>query len=376
MSPAPREIARQTAEHSGRLLGSRATHTAVPSKEAGEEAGRWSYGAIAAAAASAAAVAAATTATIGSRGMPSEDAPPIASTSSGAEESYDGLSFVSHMLAGSIAGTVEHTAMHPVDTIKTRMQALHPPGHSGSMISRSSLRQMVRTVLQQDGVAGLYRGVGPVAAGAGPAHALHFAMYEWAKEALGGNRQGLHPLETAAAGCVATVVNDALMTPVDSVKQRCQLEGSPFRGGLDAARHMLRHEGLGSFFRSYRTTLVMNVPFTAMHFSVYETAKKLIHQGEDEETLRVQLVAGGLAGGAAAAVTTPLDVVKTRLQTCGAVDPSRYGSVAVLPTLRQIVREEGVQALWQGIKPRVLFHIPAAAVCWGTYESMKSVLRG
>jgi hypothetical protein len=47
-----------------------------------------------------------------------------------------------------------------------------------------------------------------------------------------------------------------------------------------------------------------------------------------------------------------------------------------LPTLRQIIREEGVQALWQGIKPRVLFHIPAAAVCWGTYESMKNSLRG
>lgn len=46
-----------------------------------------------------------------------------------------------------------------------------------------------------------------------------------------------------------------------------------------------------------------------------------------------------------------------------------------LPTLRQIVREEGMQALWQGFKPRVLFHIPAAAVCWGTYETMKNALR-
>ncbi|PNH04481.1 hypothetical protein TSOC_009345 [Tetrabaena socialis] len=47
-----------------------------------------------------------------------------------------------------------------------------------------------------------------------------------------------------------------------------------------------------------------------------------------------------------------------------------------LPTLRQIVREEGMQALWQGLKPRVLFHIPAAAVCWGTYETVKDMLRG
>ncbi len=58
-----------------------------------------------------------------------------------------------------------------------------------------------------------------------------------------------------------------------------QLEG---RGVLDAARQMLQAEGPGSFFRSYRTTLVMNVPFTAMHFSVYETAKKIIcHDGKE-----------------------------------------------------------------------------------------------
>lgn len=59
-----------------------------------------------------------------------------------------------------------------------------------------------------------------------------------------------------------------------------QVEGSPYRGVMDAARQMLRREGIGAFFRSYRTTLVMNVPYTAMHFSVYETAKKLILRGE------------------------------------------------------------------------------------------------
>ena len=45
-----------------------------------------------------------------------------------------------------------------------------------------------------------------------------------------------------------------------------------------------------------------------------------------------------------------------------------------LPALRALVAEEGWGSLWHGVRPRVLFHVPAAAVCWGTYESCKRLL--
>ena len=38
------------------------------------------------------------------------------------------LCLLQHMLAGAVAGTLEHTLMFPIDTIKTRMQALSHPG--------------------------------------------------------------------------------------------------------------------------------------------------------------------------------------------------------------------------------------------------------
>lgn len=55
-----------------------------------------------------------------------------------------------------------------------------------------------------------------------PAHALYFAVYEHAKDWLGGNAEGHHPVATATAGISATLVNEAVMTPVDVVKQRLQ----------------------------------------------------------------------------------------------------------------------------------------------------------
>jgi type III secretory pathway component EscS len=63
--------------------------------------------------------------------------------------------------------------------------------------------------------------------------------------------------------------------------------------------------------------LIMNVPFTAVHFSTYETVKRLIDRTGEDEGLLTQLVAGGTAGALSAASTNPLDVVKTRLQTDG-----------------------------------------------------------
>lgn len=75
--------------------------------------------------------------------------------------------------------------------------------------------------------------------------------------------------------------------------------------------------------------LIMNVPFTAIHFATYESCKKLLALQEDE-SLAVQLAAGGTAGGVSAAATTPLDVVKTRLQLEGVNSATRYKSTAMV----------------------------------------------
>lgn len=79
----------------------------------------------------------------------------------------------------------------------------------------------------------------------------------------------------------------------------------------------------------------MNIPFMAIYFASYEGSKQaLIDYSQGEETLLIQGVAGGLAGGAAAASTTPLDVVKTRLQLEGVSSPVRYMSINVVRSLR------------------------------------------
>jgi solute carrier family 25 iron transporter 28/37 len=69
----------------------------------------------------------------------------------------------------------------------------------------------------------LWRGVYSVILGAGPAHAVHFATYEFCKEKFiefdtklrAGKGSSNQLLATGAAGAIATFSHDALMTPFD-----------------------------------------------------------------------------------------------------------------------------------------------------------------
>lgn len=225
---------------------------------------------------------------------------------------HDGLHFWQFMIAGSIAGSVEHMAMFPVDTVKTHMQAM-----GSCPIKSIGVRQALRSIIQAEGPSGLYRGIAAMGLGAGPAHAVYFSFYEVCKEFFSRgnpNNSAAH----AVSGVCATVASDAVFTPMDMVKQRLQLSNSPYKGVWDCVKRVLREEGFGAFYASYRTTVVMNAPFTAVHFATYEATKRglteISPESASDERLVVHATAGAAAGALAAVVTTPLDVVKTQLQ--------------------------------------------------------------
>ncbi|GAB4834024.1 hypothetical protein Ancab_032276 [Ancistrocladus abbreviatus] len=302
--------------------------------------------------------------------------PDLTATLSPSSTAHDGLHFWQFMLAGSIAGSIEHTAMFPVDTLKTRMQAIGPASPSPAQAQFLTLRHSLSSILRLEGPAGLYRGIWAMGLGAGPAHAAYFSVYEFCKKALSGKNQSNSAVH-AASGVVATVASDAVITPMDVVKQRLQLKSSPYNGVVDCVRRVMLEEGIGAFYKSYRTTVVMNAPFTAVHFATYEAAKKgLLERGmegeEVEEGLVVHATAGAVAGAVAAAVTTPLDVVKTQLQCQGVCGCDRYSSSSIAEVSRAIVQRDGYAGLMRGWIPRMLFHAPAAAICWSTYEAFKS----
>ncbi|KAK7943236.1 mitochondrial carrier domain-containing protein [Apiospora hydei] len=281
------------------------------------------------------------------------------------------FSLAQNMAAGAFAGIAEHTVMYPIDAIKTRMQIINP---SPNAVYKGMVEGTMR-IATGEGVLKLWRGMSSVVVGAGPAHAVYFATYEAVKHAMGGNRAGVHhPLAAATSGACATIASDAFMNPFDVIKQRMQIQNSSkmYRSMADCARYVYRNEGLSAFYVSYPTTLSMTVPFTALQFLAYESISTTMNPEKKYDPF-THCTAGAVAGGFAAALTTPMDVIKTMLQTRGsATDPELRAVNSFMAGCRLLYQREGIRGFFKGVKPRVVTTMPSTAICWSAYEASKA----
>ncbi|KAJ9121045.1 hypothetical protein QFC24_005026 [Naganishia onofrii] len=208
--------------------------------------------------------------------------------------------------------------------------------------------------------------------GAGPAHACHFGTYEFVREMTGGAQEGVHGAAgTAVAGAAATIASDAFMNPFDVIKQRMQIRGSVHKSVVQCAKTLYKTEGFQAFYISYPTTLMMSIPLSAVQFSVYEAMKTFLNP-TGEYSPSTHVMAGGVAGATAAAVTTPLDVAKTR----GSSNDARIRNAQGMSEAIKIIWErDGLKGFRRGMSARVVTFAPSTAISWFSYEFFKSFLR-
>jgi solute carrier family 25 iron transporter 28/37 len=153
-----------------------------------------------------------------------------------------------------------------------------------------------------------------------------------------------------------------LLFPV--IKQRMQVHGSTYSSIAQCARSLYRAEGLSTFYVSYPTTLCMTVPFTATQFMAYESLSRVMNPRKEYDPIS-HCVAGGLAGAFAAGITTPLDAIKTLLQTRGLSEQAEIRKVRGLLNAAAIIRRQyGWGGFFRGLKPRIITTMPSTAICW------------
>ncbi|KAL1897915.1 S-adenosylmethionine transporter [Sporothrix stenoceras] len=258
------------------------------------------------------------------------------------------MDYSTALLAGAVAGTSVDLSLFPLDTLKTRLQA--GPGFWAS-----------------GGFSGIYRGVGSAVVGSAPGAALFFVTYESVKHALGHNTNGPSFGSGSAythmlAASLGEIAACAVRVPTEVVKQRAQ--AGQFASSAQALAAILRGPSVFSnLYRGWGATILREVPFTVVQFPLWE-AMKAWRRGtkNGQEVSAFESAAfGSLAGGIAAAATTPLDVLKTRIMLS-----TERQSLATM--VRSIMAEQGASAFFAGLGPRVTWISIGGAIFLGSYQ--------
>ncbi|KAJ2935813.1 hypothetical protein H1R20_g1281, partial [Candolleomyces eurysporus] len=145
--------------------------------------------------------------------------------------------------------------------------------------------------------------------------------------------------------------------------------GAAGKSSWGAAKLVLANHGWGGFYRGFGITVMREIPFTSIQFPLYELFKVRLARRLGHKTLPAYeaAICGSVAGGIAAALTTPLDVLKTRVML-----DTRNSSQGPAPSLvnrfKTIYVTEGWRALFAGVVPRTLWISAGGAVFLGMYE--------
>ncbi|CAA7403023.1 unnamed protein product [Spirodela intermedia] len=263
---------------------------------------------------------------------------------------YSTLTIYCGVIAGGTAGVVVESALYPIDTIKTRLQAVRG---GGKIVWK-----------------GLYSGLAGNLAGVLPASAIFVGVYEPMKQKLLKTLpENLSAIAHFTAGAIGGAASSLVRVPTEVVKQRMQTR--QFASAPEAVRLIVAKEGFKGLYAGYGSFLLRDLPFDAIQFCIYEqlrigykvAAKRDLTDPENA-------VIGAFAGAITGAITTPLDVIKTRLMVQGSENQYR----GILDCVQTVIREEGPSALLKGIGPRVLWIGIGGSIFFGVLERTKILL--
>eukprot|EP00746_Dinoflagellata_sp_MGD_P138731 gnl/MRDRNA2_/MRDRNA2_72316_c0_seq1.p1 gnl/MRDRNA2_/MRDRNA2_72316_c0~~gnl/MRDRNA2_/MRDRNA2_72316_c0_seq1.p1 ORF type:complete len:661 (+),score=80.38 gnl/MRDRNA2_/MRDRNA2_72316_c0_seq1:113-2095(+) len=257
------------------------------------------------------------------------------------------------LLAGGIAGCCVDVTLHPIDTLKTRQQAIEGFHKAG-------------------GFHRLWQGVASPALAAIPASAVFWAAYEPLKKNLYGITHS-HIQSEIVSATFAEVASLLVRVPSEVLKQRMQA-GMHSGGLMELVRNTHNAEGFRGFYVGFGATCNRSVPFALIQFPVYEELKRHMDKWVENDSMQSSAWVGGLSGALAGAiagvVTTPLDVIKTRIMLAPAEN-----RLSFLQMTAQLWRDEGAHALLSGVVPRSLYLSLGGMVYLGAYNGVADYLR-
>jgi len=301
------------------------------------------------------------------------------------------------MISGLFAGSFAKTITHPIDTLKARIQV--------ETKANEKISHAFKSVVNKEGIVGLYRGIGIAVFGSIPASVLYFGSYEFSKKHLLflNYLQGAEFLKYFISGIFAETVACLIYVPVDIIKERRQVQSKlqtfNYKNDIDAFFQIIKHEKLRGIYRAYGATILSFGPMSAFYFMFYEYFKGFFVRNDaqtyikkikkedlnsdskgKEKNLKINinfiesLICSGLASSLSSFITTPFDLVKFRMQVQRAntnYDKNTAEYRNMLQGLIKIGYNEGLKGLFRGACARTLCFAPTGAISMTFLELFK-----
>lgn len=288
---------------------------------------------------------------------------------------------------GILGGACEAFALHPLDTVKTRLQlqgvnASISGGGASSKTIPTNFIGYGRYVARTEGTRSLYKGLTPFVTHLMTKYSLRYYVNFQLRALVADENGETTFLQNLFCGMSAGTL-EALMivTPFEVVKTRLQAQQGQlapnvklkYRGPVHAVARILRKEGIGGLWKGCGPTVFRQATNQASMFTSYTWIRTNVW-GNPENMNPFQAASTALVASTVGPLfNCPADVIKTRLmnQTHSMIDPAmQYKGFA--DAYFRIWREEGYLALYKGIGPRLARLAPGQAITWVVVEQFRS----
>lgn len=283
--------------------------------------------------------------------------------------------------SGGAAGVAEAATL-PLDMAKVRLQVQVRGAGAAAAAGRgySGLLDCLVQVASKEGAGGLWGGLNPALIRQVAHTSLTFVLFEPLVKALSGGRgeRDATFLERLAAGGAAGALSVVVLNPTEVLKTRMQVAVRGARPSLEETmRRIYETSGMRGYWAGVGPSVARTFLVKAAELGTYAHARSFLEAQGVPEGLQLTAGSSFAAGVAAALVSTPADVVKTRLMSqAGSVATGgvRYEGAAhaLFHPKESILAREGAAALYKGFAPIVARRVLWGAVFFSYYEHFRA----
>jgi hypothetical protein len=276
-------------------------------------------------------------------------------------------------IIGSLAAMTSASITHPLDVLKVRLSLLGE--NQKRKIRLADRYQLLRQIIFYERFpASIYSGLSATLLRQAIYSGSRFGIYHQINSQINYQNKGMPLAKRFFTTATAGVISAFISCPIDVVLVRMQaknhnpVRNQPYRNVFHGFYSIVNNEGIISLYRGLAPLLFRGMSVTSAQFLTYETLKdELMKQSQFGDTFQSHCLSGMGAGLAATLVSTPIDVIKSRMMYAKVPYRSSFHC------LTNTIKKEGPVALFKGIVPCGMRMVPHVVILWQFVEAYRKL---